>query len=79
MFKSRTCGLTVINLDGPEGNSFVLLGYARKLARQVGLDSERVHIEMTAGDYSHLVRTFDKYFGDVFSLETNKPELLDYA
>ena len=76
MIKARQCGQTIINLDGPEGNAMILLGYAKRLANQLSLDSERISIEMTAGDYTHLVRTFDKYFGDVVVLETNHPALL---
>jgi hypothetical protein len=26
----------VIDLTGPDGNAFVLMGYARRLARQIG-------------------------------------------
>jgi len=52
-----------LDLTGQEGNAFVLLGYARKLSLQLGLDWHKVQDEMTSDDYEHLVQTFDKYFG----------------
>lgn len=66
-----------INLDGPEGDSETLIHFARKMARQLGMESERVVIEMTRSDYRHLVRTFDWHFGDIISLETENPDLLE--
>lgn len=52
-----------LDLTGPEGNAFALMGHARKLARQLELDDAKILEEMTAGDYENLVETFDKYFG----------------
>ena len=58
----------VIDLTGPQGNAFFLLGTASKWAKQMGLDSEEVVEEMKAGDYENLVSVFDKYFGSVVTL-----------
>ena len=60
---------TVIDLTGPQGNAFYLLGIASKFARQLGLDSNEITNEMTSGDYEHLIEVFDKYFGDFVILE----------
>lgn len=57
-----------IDLTGPEGNAYVLLGYAEQFARQLGLDFEQIQEEMTSGDYENLVQTLDKYFGDYVTL-----------
>jgi hypothetical protein len=65
-------GEIVIDLDGPQGNAFVLLGYAQKYAKQIGLDWDKINAEMTASGYVNLVRTFDKYFGEVITLETTR-------
>lgn len=70
-------GIQVIDLDGPEGNAFTLIGYARKLGRQLGMDGERIAIEMRQGDYTQLVQTFDRYFGDYVVLETSNSKLLE--
>lgn len=59
----------VIDLTGPDGNAFALLGYAKRFGRQLGLDTDKIHNEMTSGDYDHLIETFDKYFGDFVILE----------
>ena len=53
-----------IDLTGEEGNAFVLMGYARRFATQIGLNPEPIIMEMMSGDYENLVTVFDKYFGD---------------
>jgi hypothetical protein len=53
-----------MDLTGPEGNAFVLIGTAMKLARQFGYDDEMIKEQMTSGNYEELVQTFDKYFGE---------------
>ena len=53
----------IIDLTGPDGNAFVLMGYARQFARQLGLDSNKIIKEMTSGDYENLLEVFDKNFG----------------
>lgn len=57
-----------IDLSGPEGNAFCLLGYARRWGNQLGLDTEKVMTEMQSGDYDNLVNVFDSYFGDYVTL-----------
>ena len=61
--------MTQIDITGPDGNAFALMGYANKLAKQLGLDSEVIINDMKSGDYEHLIKTFDKYFGMVVDLE----------
>ena len=53
-----------IDLTGPEGNAFILIGYAVKWAKQMGLDGKKIQKEMMSGDYDHLVSVVEKYFGD---------------
>ena len=57
-----------IDLTGPDGNAFVLLGRARGWAKDLELDGDAICAEMKEGDYDHLVETFDKYFGDFVTL-----------
>jgi len=59
----------VIDLTGPEGNAFVLLGYAKQFAKQLDLDAEKINEEMKSGDYENLIEVFDNYFGDFVILE----------
>jgi len=53
-----------IDLEGPQGNAFVLLGIARDLCRKLDLDWDSIHSEMTSSDYENLVQVMDHYFGD---------------
>ena len=59
-----------IDLSGPEGNAFVLLGYASRLGKQIyGLEkTESILEEMKLSTYELLILTFDKYFGTVVTL-----------
>ena len=65
----------IIDLDGPDGNAYNLIGVANNLMRRgfgrnaLGRDISEVLNEMTSGDYNNLVRVFDKYFGDMVILE----------
>jgi hypothetical protein len=60
---------TVIDLTGPDGNAFSLLGRVKGYARQLGLDGSEIQAEMMNGDYEHLLEVFDKYFGAFVILE----------
>lgn len=53
-----------IDLTGPDGNAFVLLGMARRWARELDLDGDAIIKEMKSGDYENLVRVIDRYFGE---------------
>ena len=57
-----------MDLTGPEGNVFVLIGTAMNLARQFGIDDEMIKEQMMSGDYENAVQTFDKHFGDYVTL-----------
>jgi hypothetical protein len=56
--------LVEIDLTGPDGNAFALLGYAKNFAKQLGFNGEQIIKEMTSGDYENLIDEFEKYFGD---------------
>ena len=62
-------GPLVIDLTGPDGNAFVLLGYAKKFAKQLNFDDKKIIDDMTSGDYEHLLKVFDRYFGSFVILE----------
>ena len=60
-----------IDLTGPQGNAYFLMGTARKLGRQLCWDEDEIQTllkQMTGGDYENLVNTFDKYFGNIVTL-----------
>ncbi len=59
-----------IDLSGPDGNAFVLLGLANRLGKQMyGYEkTEKILEEMRLSTYELLLLTFDKYFGNVVTL-----------
>lgn len=59
----------VIDLTGPDGNAFALMGIASKLAKELYLDPKPIIEEMKSGDYENLIKVFDKYFGAYVDLE----------
>lgn len=59
----------IIDLTGPDGNAFVLIGKAMSFARQLGLDGNSIKQEMMSGDYENLLEVFDKNFGHFVILE----------
>jgi hypothetical protein len=65
--KQKITGL-VIDLTGPQGNGFALLGLARQLSKEMGLDEEEILNKMQSGDYENLIQAFDSYFGDFVTL-----------
>ena len=56
----------VVDLTGPNGNAFALMGLASRLAKQLGIESPTA--EMMSGDYENLLQTFDKSFGSVVTM-----------
>ena len=70
--KKERYGKMVIDLTGPDGNAFALLGYARRLGKQLEFNQEQreeISNKMTSGDYENLIKVFDKHFGDYVDLE----------
>ena len=57
-----------IDLTGPDGNAFALLGQAKRYASQLDMDFNLIQKEMTSGDYENLINTFEKYFGSFVTL-----------
>jgi hypothetical protein len=65
--KSKTRGIE-IDLTGPQGNAFFLLGTASNLAKQLELDGSKIMEEMKSGDYENLLQVFDRHFGSFVTL-----------
>lgn len=61
--EEKRMGKVEIDLTGPDGNAFVLIGLVSKWSKQLGLDSKKIQEEMTSGDYENLINTIEKYFG----------------
>ena len=65
--KPQTIGIE-IDLTGPQGNAFYLIGTAKKLANKLGLDGNKIMEEMKSGDYENLLQVFDENFGSIVTL-----------
>lgn len=62
----------VIDLTGPQGNAFYLLGVAKDFCKQLDMtekNTQAILDEMTSGDYENLIQVFDREFGSVVILE----------
>jgi hypothetical protein len=69
--KKKTQCKTTIDLTGPGGNAFALLGLAESLGRQLEYDIKKrgeINAEMMSGDYENLIKVFDKNFGEYIDL-----------
>ena len=72
MIREKVTSTPVIDLTGPEGNAFVLMGYASRWARQLGYereDQEKLLKDMSSGDYEHLLSVLEEHFGEIVIFE----------
>ena len=67
-YKKMKTGPVEIDLTGPDGNAFVLIATASRLAKQLGLDGKKIQAEMMGGDYENLINVFEKNFGEFVTL-----------
>lgn len=70
MIKSKTSMMSQLEIDltGPDGNAFVLIGFAKSLSRQLGKDTEDIVNRMTSSDYENLITVFEEEFGEYVTL-----------
>ena len=72
MIKSKTEMLSKrkieIDLTGPEGNAYYLMGCAKDYAGQLGRDADAIIKRMKSGNYENLVAVFDEEFGEFITL-----------
>ena len=71
--KNKPQGPTPIEIDltGPKGNAYYLLGLAQNLCQQLRYDdmrTEQILDEMKLTDYEGLLYTFDREFGLLVTL-----------
>ena len=58
-----------VNLKGPDGNAFALMGIARNICKQTGEDPDPIISDMMSGDYEHLVEIFKEAFEHLVKVE----------
>ena len=61
MYRDSQHGPT-IDISGPDGNAYALMGYAQHYAKQLGLDGAAIVEKMMSGDYENLIAVFKKEF-----------------
>ena len=66
--KGEMRGFREIDLTGPDGNAFALMGYAKKYAKQLEIDPQPILDDMMSGDYEHLLEVFEEQFGSFVTL-----------
>jgi hypothetical protein len=77
---------TIVDLDGPNGNAFMLLAIAESEMEGLGIDRDEIDVildDIKSDDYNHLLKTMDEHlganedhpFGIIF--ETTNEELLE--
>jgi hypothetical protein len=59
----------IVDLTGPDGNAFALLGMAKKWARILSLDFNSIEDDALSSDYEHLLSVLDNHFGDYVIFE----------
>ena len=67
----------IIDLDGPDGNAFMLMATLKKSFKLSGLDPDPVLAEMKSSDYTHLVKIFYHHLAGTFTLVSKDKELHD--
>ena len=66
--KSEMPSEITIDLTGPDGNAFALMGYAKNFSRQLGIDPTPIIKDMMSGDYENLLEIFEDNFGSFVTL-----------
>ena len=57
-----------IDLTGPDGNAYAILGLAKRLCREFDIPFKPLMEKMTSGDYENLIKVFDDKFGSFVTL-----------
>lgn len=66
ILKLTTPSQLVVDLRGPEGNAYMLIGLAERLGKTLGFSPDQredVQNRLKAKDYNHLVHVMEHYFG----------------
>ena len=67
----------IIDLDGPDGNVFVLMRILSDTFKRSGLDPSRQIEAMMSSDYLNAIKVFNDCLGGTFTLVTNNQSYID--
>lgn len=64
-----------VDLQGPDGNVFMVLGLVKSVCDQTGEDFKKISKAMMEGNYYHALGVVEKYLSDyiVFENDPRKP------
>ena len=68
--KQKTKGIE-IDLTGPQGNAYYLLGLAKRWGKELDMSQSYINTmleRMKSGDYENLVKVFDDEFGSIVTI-----------
>ena len=75
ILEKQESGMIDIDLTGPDGNVFYLMGVAKKLTRTLNDRRENEYLvwsdiqaDMMSSDYDHAVEVFEEHFGHIVIL-----------
>lgn len=64
-----------IDLTGPDGNAWFLMGTTRNLIKELNklrgniyLNEAEIMADMMSGDYEHLLEVMEKHFGHIITM-----------
>jgi len=60
-----------IDLQGEQGNAFVLLGIAERTSRELNFNDDKIKSiqeEMKSSNYDNLLDVFERNFGEMYEL-----------
>ena len=78
MVHADTSKAFVLNLGGPDGNAFALMGIVKNLLKQdPAADVDAIIQEMMSGDYENLLTVFCKHVGQYVYFTNVAEEYLD--
>ena len=66
-----------IDIDGPQGNAFALMGIAKSTGEQLGFSAEKnskIFKEKMSSDYNNLLFVFINNFGQYYKLVKGSEE-----
>lgn len=66
ILKLTTPSELIVDLRGPDGNAFILIGLAERLGKTLGFTPDKredIQTRLKSKDYDHLVHVMDHYFG----------------
>ena len=73
ILKKNDTGRIEIDLTGPDGNVFYLLGMAKRISKELAkdgdfYDTDAILEDMMSADYEHAVEVLEEKFGHIITM-----------